>query len=136
MELQELVTKFAALRAKRLEREAVIKKMKELEEQMMGMIMNQMSVAGMKTINFDGVGRVETSTRDHVEIRDKEKLARFVVMQAAAAIKNGSPVADATAVFQQRAAIGNIESLIEQGFTAEQMGVEVVEKSTLKLTKA
>ena len=83
MELQELVTKFAALRAKRLEREAVIKKMKELEEQMMGMIMNQMSVAGMKTINFDGVGRVETSTRDHVEIRDKEKLARFVVMQAA-----------------------------------------------------
>lgn len=72
MELQELVTKFAALRAKRLEREAVIKKMKELEEQMMGMIMNQMSVAGMKTINFDGVGRVETSTRDHVEIRDKE----------------------------------------------------------------
>jgi hypothetical protein len=136
MELNELAEKFSALRAKRKEREKVIDQMKELEEKMMGMIINAMSVQGMKTINFEGVGRFETGSRDHVEIRDKEKLARFVVMQAASALKNGGPVSDATAVFQQRAALGTITSLIEQGYDPVNMGVEVVEKPTLKFTKA
>lgn len=136
MELNELAEKFSALRAKRKEREKVIDQMKDLEDKMMGMIINAMSVQGMKTINFEGVGRFETGSRDHVEIRDKEKLARFVVMQAASALKNGVPVSDATAVFQQRAALGTITSLIEQGYDPVNMGVEVVEKPTLKFTKA
>lgn len=136
MELTELVKNYAALRAKRQEREAVIKKMKELEDQMAGMIMNQMAVSGMKTINFDGVGRVETSSRDHAEIRDREKLARFVIGQAITAAKNGAPMADALSILQQRAALGTITDLIAQGFNAEDMGVEVKEKATIKFTKA
>lgn len=136
MELNELAEKFAALRDKRKEREKVIAKMKELEERMIGMIINQMTLQNMKTVKFDGIGRFETGSRDHVEIRDKEKLARFVVIQAAKAMKNGLPVADATSVFQQRAALGVVTGLIEQGFDPKDMGVEVVEKQTLKLTKA
>lgn len=136
MELNELAEKFSALRAKRKEREKVIDQMKELEDKMMGMIINAMSVQGMKTINFDGIGRFETGSRDHVEIRDGEKLARFVVMQAVSALKNGVPVSDATAVFQQRAALGTVTRLIEQGYDPTDMGVEIVEKPTLKFTKA
>lgn len=136
MELNELAKNYAALRAKRQEREKIVDQMKELEDKFVAAMIQQMSLAGMKTTNFEGIGRFERGTRDHVEIRDKEKLARFVVARAVEAHKNGSPLADATAVFQQRAAIGTIKTMIENGYDPVAMGVEVVEKDTLKFTKA
>jgi nucleoside diphosphate kinase len=135
MELKELAQKYVALRDKRKEREAVIVKMKTVEEQLIGMIANQMKASGMKTAKFDDLGSFTAGSRDHVEIRDKEKMARFILGRAAKMLKEGLPVADAMSIYQQRAAIRTVVDLMAQGVDITAMGVEIVEKPTLKFTK-
>lgn len=100
------------------------------------MIRTSLVAAGAKTMNFDGVGSVSTSSRDHAEIRDFNVFADFILDTAMKARENGTPVADALAVLQRRAATGNIQELLELGYTTEQLGVEIVEKQDITFTPA
>ena len=131
MELVDIVSKLRALQEKRKERAKVVEKMEELEKQMRQMIRQSLVASGMKTANFDGVGSVTVSSRDHAEIRDFNKMAAFMMNHMKTAEANGSSPADALAILQRRAAIGNIKDLLELGFTAEEIGIEIVEKSDI-----
>lgn len=133
--LAELAEKLSKLRDKMDERKKVIKEMERIEEELETRIINYMGATRQKTTSLEGIGRITVGTRGHARIVDKEQLARFVLMRGAKALKNGDPVADSVAVLQQRAAMKNIESFVEQGYTLEEMGVEIVDKPSLTFTR-
>lgn len=125
-----------SLRAKMEEHNNYVKKLKEMEENLIGQILNNMSAQGVKTMTFDGIGRMETSTKDHAEIRDFPKMCEFMLRQAATALKAGAPVDDAMSLLQRSVKLKTAQQLIEAGFTEDQMGVEIVQKQTVKFVKA
>lgn len=134
MEMVDLVTKLRALQAKRKERAKIVEKMEELEKSMRQMIRQSLVASGMKTANFEGVGSVTVSGRDHAEIRDFSKMATFIMNYMLKAKENGSAPEDALALLQRRAALRNIQDLLALGFTAEEMGIEIVEKPDITFT--
>jgi hypothetical protein len=134
METVELVTKLEALQAKRKERAQVVAKMEELEKSIRQMIRQSLIASGMKTANFDGVGSVTVTGRDHAEIRDFSKMANFIMSYMMKAKENGGAPEDALSLLQRRAALGNIQDLLALGFTAEEMGIEIVEKPDITFT--
>lgn len=136
MSITDLVQKFADLRALRQKREGVVKQMKELEEKMQGMILNHLAVNGMKTINFDGIGQVTATSRDHAEFFDYELTARFIYRMMQEAEKNSTPLADALNIIQKRAATGTAKELLEAGFTEEELGIKIAEKANVTFKKA
>lgn len=136
MDITELVQKFAEFRELRKRRETIVNKMKELEERIKGEILNYLTVAGMKTINFDGIGQVTATTRDHAEITNNEATAAFIFKMMKEAEKNGTPLSDALNIYQKRATTGTAKELLESGITEEELGVKIAEKASITFKKA
>lgn len=125
-----------ALREKMELHNNYVKKLKEMEANLTGQILNNMSAQGVKTMTFDGIGRVETSSKDHAEIRDFPKMCNFMLREAAKALKAGAPVDDAMSLLQRTVKLKTVQTLLEAGFTQEELGVEIVEKPVVKFVKA
>lgn len=136
MEVVDLVTKLNALQSKRKERAKIVDKMEALEKTLRQMIRTSLVASGVKGANFEGVGTVSVTSRDHAEIRDFNRMATFIADSMMKAKENGSAPEDALALLQRRAAIGNINDLIAAGFTAEEMGIAIVEKPDITFTPA
>lgn len=122
------------LRIKRKAIEKKIDEIKEFESLLEGRLLMYLDAQGVESVRMADVGTLSKRKDKHVEIRDANKLAAYVDRAITAAKQNGTPILDALCVFQRRAAKANILDILEQGVTAEEIGVEVVEKVKLSLT--
>ncbi|EER0916718.1 hypothetical protein F9643_003161 [Escherichia coli] len=134
MELSEMVSNLRKIREAKRDCNNVLKEIEEREQAVTGEILTAMKASGLKTARFDGIGTVTVSTRDHAEIRDFNVLAMFMLQQCAEAHKAGLPVAGAFSLLQRRASLGAAKELMEAGYSAEAMGIAVVEKPSLSFS--
>lgn len=135
IQLVDVVKKLAQIIEKRKEREKVIDQMKEQEEKLKAYILTIMNMEGQATIKFDGVGRVEKSTRDYAEITDKDQMAAFIYSEITKAHNENRPIGEGLGLVQQRAALGNTQEYLSMGFTEEQLGVAIRQKESVKFVK-
>lgn len=134
MELSEMVTNLRKIREARRECNRVLKEIDEREQAITGSILTTMRASGLKTARFDGIGTVTVSTRDHAEIRDFNVLAAFMAQQCINAHNEGLPVTDAFGLLQRRANLSTAKELLDAGYTAETMGLAIVEKPSLSFS--
>lgn len=132
MDIKTLVTHLSTVRTKIAECQKSLNSAKELEEKLISLILSSLNAQGVKSMNFDGLGSVQVSTRDHAELRNFDKLAIFVLDYAKNSEAHGFSGADALTLLQKRVSVTSVKEFIEQGFSPADMGVELVEKPTLK----
>lgn len=131
----ELTDSLVKLRNKRKEVDNYSAQLKEAEEEIQQALIMYLDTSGMTTAKFAGVARIELRSRDHGEITDFDKLGNFILDNALQAKANGSPVTDALSIFQRRVTFDTVKSYMEAGYDPEQMGLRVVSKKTLSVTK-
>ena len=134
MELSEMVMNLRKIREARRDCNNVLKELEEREQNITGLIIASMHAGGLKTARFDGIGTVTVSTRDHAEIRDFNVMAAFMVQQCIQAHKDGRPLAEAFGLLQRRANLSTARELLEAGYSADAMGISIVEKPSLSFS--
>ena len=121
------VKDLAALVAEKRRIMALVKELEDLEKTYRDNILGALVVSGMKTVNVDGVGSVTATSKDHVEIRDFNKLAN--AMHRLGAIQGAS-------ILQKRVNKSTVVDLVNSGLiTYDELGVELVEKQDLTFKK-
>lgn len=135
MSLHSLVSRYAQVRAERLELERKAKELAQGEEaELRKAILLEMSAQGFKSVNIEGVGRVVNKETSHYEIGDIELLARTMFETMLAAAREGRPFSDGL-LLQKRISREGIENLTEQGAALDTMGVSRVTRQDLSITK-
>lgn len=135
MNLHSLVSRYAQVRAERLELERKAKEIAQGEEaELRKAIQLEMSAQGFKSINIEGIGRVVNKETNHYEIGDIELLARTMFETMLAAAREGRPFSDGL-LLQKRISREGIENLTEQGAALDAMGVSRVTRQDLSITK-
>lgn len=135
MNLHSLVSRYAQVRAERLELERKAKEIAQGEEaELRKTILLEMSAQGFKSVNIEGIGRVVNKETSHYEIGDIELFARTMFETMLAAAREGRPFSDGL-LLQKRISREGIENLTEQGAALDAMGVSRVIRQDLSITK-
>lgn len=137
MTLKQMVEEYVALREKRMELEHQAEEIKQGKEaELKRLILLEMSSQGLKTANFEGLGRVTSKNRNFYEVQDMNLFARGLLTAMIAAGNQGRPLADGLFV-QKRVNAEALETLLEenQSFSMEQFGIGQVTRQELSVTK-
>lgn len=137
MTLKEMVKEYADLRTRRQELEKQADEIKNgREQELKNQILLEMSGQGLKTANFEGLGRVTARNKSHYEIQDQEKLAYAILQAIVNAGNAGRPLSDGL-FLQKRISSEMFETLMEenQNMPMETYGVAQVTRQELSLTK-
>lgn len=135
MTIRELIEKYVAARAKRLELEAQAREIAQGEEaDLQRMILALMAADGISSLKFAGLGRVVRRNKGHYEIADIEKVSLVMLKEMAKAYREGRPLADAL-ILQRRISRENLESLCHDEAMLAEAGVAFVEREELAVTK-
>ncbi|HEJ0216534.1 TPA: hypothetical protein SLO96_002992 [Proteus mirabilis] len=135
IKLVDVVDKLRQLIETRKAREKIIAEMKEQEEKLKAYALTVMNAQGQATIRFDGIGRLEKTTRDYAEIVDKDQMAMFIYSEITKAYQEKRPLSEGLSLMQSRAALGNTQEFLAAGYKPEQLGVEIKQKETVKFVK-
>lgn len=136
MTLKEMVEEYADLRTKRMELEKQAEEIKKgRESELKNLILLEMSSAGLKTANFEGLGRITSRNKSYYEVQDPEKLAYALLAAMVGAGNEGRPLSDAL-FLQRRVSSEVFETLLESSNAPmEQYGIAQVTRQELSLTK-
>lgn len=135
--LKEMTEEYAELRTRRmaLEKEADgIKQGREAE--LKSAILLELSAQGIKTINFDGVGRITSRNKSYYEVQDPDRLAFALLGSLVKAGNEGRPLSDGL-FLQRRVSSEVFETLLDEDKNTpmEQYGIAQVTRQELSLTK-
>lgn len=137
--LNELVSKFVAVRAQRMAHEKDAEAIKkDTEEPLKAQILQVMATQGLKSANVDGLGRVVCKETSHYEIQDIEALAFQMLKVMVEAAQTGRPISDGL-LLQRRVHRENLDTMLD-GNTDEvyltSLGVKKAVRTDLSFTKA
>lgn len=135
--LRELVAEYADLRTKRMELEHQAEEIKRgRESELKNLILLEMSGQGLKTANFDNIGRVTQRNKNYYEIQDTEKLARALVQSMVNAAQEGRPFSDGL-FLQKRISSEMLETLLANAGNPalETYGLAQVSRPELSITR-
>lgn len=95
-----------------------------------------MSSQGLKTANFDGVGRVTQRNKSYYEIQDTEKLARSLMQSMIDAAQAGRPFSDGL-FLQKRISNEIFETMLsdKENPQLETFGIAQVSRPELSITR-
>ena len=140
--LQDLVAGYIAARAQRVGLESQAKEIKSSQEDpLKERILAEMSAQGVKSANIDGMGRVASVSRVHLEITNIEALAMQMLRGMVQAHKEGRPMSEGL-LLQRRPNRENIEALLagqevqpDDEVALNAMGIKQASKTDLSFTK-
>lgn len=136
-QLRDIIERFVAVRDERraLERQAEELRRGE-ESELKNRIIMKMHEQGMKTINFDSLGRVTSKARVAYAVYDHEKLAKFLLRSLLLAHKEGRALADGL-FLQSRVRADVLNAMIEAGEIADinDAGISTIETPEISVTK-
>ena len=106
------------------------------ESELKNLILLEMSSQGLKTANFEGIGRITSRNKSYYEIQDTEKLARSLMQSMIDAGRSGRPLSDG--LFLQKRISGEVfETLLAEktDTNMETYGIAQVVRQELSVTK-
>lgn len=135
--LKEMVVEYDQLRTRRMELEHQAEEIKKgRESELKNLILLEMSSQGLKTANFEGIGRITSRNKSYYEIQDVEKLARSLMQSMIDAGRAGRPLSDG--LFLQKRISGEVfETLLAENENSnmETYGIAQVVRQELSVTK-
>lgn len=135
--LKEMVEEYADLRTRRMELEKQAEEIKKgRESELKNLILLEMSSQGLKTANFEGLGRVTSRNKSYYEVQDPDRLAFALLGSLVKAGNEGRPLSDGL-FLQRRVSSEVFETLLEddKNTPMEQYGIAQVTRQELSLTK-
>lgn len=135
--LKEMVVEYDQLRTRRMELEHQAEEIKKgRESELKNLILLEMSSQGLKTANFEGIGRITSRNKSFYEIQDTEKLARALMQSMIDAGRAGRPLSDG--LFLQKRISGEVFETLMAEKPEEKMetyGIAQVTRQELSVTK-
>lgn len=113
-----------------------LKKLKEGRDALEAEVLMYMAANGQASLKFDDIGTVSRTTRSTIIIQEMSVLADFIANNIIKLKEGGGSPLEALSLLQQRVTQKNIEALLEQGYTTEQLGVTKMDKETLSFRKS
>lgn len=108
--------------------------MKKQEDTLKTQILNEMSAAGMKSVNIDGVCKAASRVTKVYEVEDLEKFAYHVMKAMVEAANDGRPLSEGLLTWT-RPHRERVEAYIGEG-SMENTGLRIVERTDLSVTKS
>lgn len=138
--LPQLADELSSVRKERLALERKAEELKKREDELQHRIIFEMTANGMKSANFENVGRLVIKDAVRYEVADIEVLARSMLERMVKNHQEGRPLSDGL-LLQQRVAKRNVEELTELSGCdpekyAEQLGMRRVVMDSLTFTVA
>lgn len=127
--------------------QAAVEDLKEQRALVEGAILAEMSAMGVKTMNFEGLGKITSRTTWHYEISDIDALVLESFKKMLAALQQNRPISDGC-LLQRRPHKDNLETFfakdyptmepgsLEEEEALKSWGVRKATKNTLSFTKS
>lgn len=138
--LRGYTERFLEIRNKRRALELQAKELKEQELELQGIILQEMSASGTKSVNFDGLARVVSRTTTHYEVTDINLLARAILSRIVDAANRNVPLSEGL-LLQFRPSRERVDAITEdmdeseRSATLASMGLVLAERNELSVTK-